>query len=575
MKQRVAVVTYETPHARGGGIAAVLGHQPALLRTVLGQSVPVITPRHRKAADMKRLPNDEIRTLGSLDVRCPVGQVVMEVQFYNNTNTYFLDVADPRLTPQAFPGDPTPYSIKIPGTNAADVLLRDALLFGVGVPRALKIIDPDTESWILLLQDWQAATVAFCSTEHALFLTLHNSYDSGAVPDRTLRDYDIDPALCPGPVGTNAGSVLERAIPRCRTPIFTVSQQFAADLTTDTFQTRVMADHLQRLLSARGVQGIDNGPFVASPPEFFAALDPPDPAKVKAWKSGQRALATEALREFEPGPGKPRWGDTRRFDFGSHVWFIMAGRDDTRQKGYDVAASAVRVYLSRGGKAQFLFYPIPGDEGADGLSFLERLALDFPEHVLVFPGFFPGFEAVLRGASFGLMPSLYEPFGMANEFYLKGVAVVARTTGGIIQQVVPLRACGSFSAAVWDKCASYYSFSSPPTGILFREADDISARVIDWKRINTASYLTDGRGRDRLQDRENLPLFQSMSEELCIGIADAVRLSTENPQLYFSMIIAGALHVQRSFSWVQNANQYARFMQGAAPQAKAVYVGGV
>ena len=31
--------------------------------------------------------------------------------------------------------------------------------------------------------------------------------------------------------------------------------------------------------------------------------------------------------------------------------------------------------------------------------------------------FVEGYRAALQGAAFGVMPSLYEPFGMANEFY--------------------------------------------------------------------------------------------------------------------------------------------------------------
>jgi hypothetical protein len=72
----------------------------------------------------------------------------------------------------------------------------------------------------------------------------------------------------------------------------------------------------------------------------------------------------------------------------------MAGRDDPRQKGYDVAAAAVEDYLTLNQRkpecAQFLFFPIPGDEGLAGLGFLRELADRFPEHVLAFPFIWAG-----------------------------------------------------------------------------------------------------------------------------------------------------------------------------------------
>ena len=125
----------------------------------------------------------------------------------------------------------------------------------------------------------------------------------------------------------------------------------------------------------------------------------------------------------------------------------------------------------------FLFFPpIQGDEGLPGLEFLRELACRFPEDVLAFPFIWiAGFTAALQAAAFGLMPSLYEPFGMANEFYLTGACVgVGRATGGNIEQIVPLRAGASFSRAVSVRANPHHSLSAHPTGILFRESDNIA-----------------------------------------------------------------------------------------------------
>lgn len=157
-----------------------------------------------------------------------------------------------------------------------------------------------------------------------------------------------------------------------------------------------------------------------------------------------------ALDAHTPNEKEPVWGDKMRFRKDDAPWFVMAGRDDPRQKGYDVAAAAIEDYLAvHHGEpdcAQFLFFPIPGDEDLLGLEFLRALAGRYPEDIVAFPFIWlAGFTAALQGAAYGLMPSLYEPFGMANEFNLAGGCVgIGRATGGNLAQIVPLRATAAF-----------------------------------------------------------------------------------------------------------------------------------
>src|SRR5262249_50227039 len=138
-----------------------------------------------------------------------------------------------------------------------DALLHDALLFGAAVPRALHIINPG-KRWTLLLQDWEAATAVLAMADKPgrarAFVTLHNSYDCIVGGDH-LRYFGIIPESCPG------DTVLQRALPLTELPVFTVSQQFAHDLTEDVLQMQVMAPQLQLTLKPRLI-GIENGPFV-------------------------------------------------------------------------------------------------------------------------------------------------------------------------------------------------------------------------------------------------------------------------------------------------------------------------
>jgi len=244
----------------------------------------------------------------------------------------------------------------------------------------------------------------------------------------------------------------------------------------------------------------------------------------------------------------------------------MAGRDDPRQKGYDVAVEAAKIYLRKRKNeeltAQFLFFPIEGDEGKDGLDFLREFVLadEFKEKVLAFIGRWDaGFGAAQRAAAYGLMPSLYEPFGMAHEFYLQGSVGIGRATGGNLQQIVPLRATTAFSHAVANRCNRFHAFSTNPSGILYREKDDVPTAVADWAAINKGRYAEiDPTGR--LRERSTYPLFHSMAMELELAISEGVSIYNTKSDLYYRMLCAGIRHVEQSFSWDRAARDYVRYL---------------
>src|SRR5262249_22447408 len=188
------------------------------------------------------------------------------------------------------------------------------------------------------------------------------------------------------------------------------------------------------------------------------------------WKAEHRQRFLGALEKLRSGEDRPVWGNIAQFARDEAPWFVMAGRDDPRQKGYDVLARAAEMFLEKRGQARFLFFPVPGDEGRPGLAFLRKLADRFAHSVLVFPFLFrEGFLGALRGAAYGVMPSLYEPFGMANEFYLNGTVGIGRATGGIIQQIVPLHSAASYGSQTQRRAERWHAPGAAPTGFLFRE----------------------------------------------------------------------------------------------------------
>jgi len=165
-----------------------------------------------------------------------------------------------------------------------------------------------------------------------------------------------------------------------------------------------------------------------------------------------------------------------------------------------------------------------------------------------------GYPEAMAGATFGLVPSLYEPFGMTNEYYLSGTPVVGRATGGTLLQVVPYRASAAYSLAVENRALRYYNTTSRPTGILFREPDAVGTgeawSALKWSELHFGEPFS-----SRLDKRRGERLFGAMAEELEVALRDAVELAG-NPELYGRMIADGYDHITTAFSWTKAARRY-------------------
>jgi len=566
MTKIITFVTYESPWFPAGGIAAVMSKLPAATEMASGLPTVVMTPFHERSTKLASLAFEKIGVAYVAYMQTSVQVAILHSQ--SAPLWYFLrpvEHSSPSFAP--FDGKRHPYDVP------REILLRDSLFFGVATVEALRCIakhrkiEADSVEWNLIAQDWEAATclLAFASqssTKGRLHLTLHNSYDEFA-PVRDLAAFGIQSEACPG------DTILHRSLLSVEQPVFTVSDQFADDFTQDLLQRDVMAPHLQQVLNRHRVVGVDNGPFkeLAIGAEELRRAAIGDLAALQDWKRANRQKALTALDAHAASEREPIWGNKEKFRRDDSPWFVMAGRDDPRQKGYDVAAAAIEDYLKvHHGEpdcAQFLFFPIPGDEDLPGLAFLKALAEKFAEDVLAFPFIWlAGFTAALQGAAYGLMPSLYEPFGMANEFYLSGGCVgIGRATGGNLEQIVPLYASSACSRAVRERAARFHSLSSHPTGILYRERDDIASAKKDWSGINDAQYDTAGRCPSRVEQRRSFIVFQEMANELRTAIEDGIRVYRREPELYYRMLAGGITHIQRTFSWQRAGQEYARKIQ--------------
>ncbi len=543
----IAFVSYETEFAPSGGIAAVLARLPGRVAACAKTPTVVFTPFHHRIGKTANLP---LTWAGSFGVPFDGRNFVVHVHRHDGPAPhYFIRPEDPSF----FAGAKHPYDVD------AETLFRDALFFGAAVLQALRVIAPGAP-WTLLLQDWEAATVALAAagktSRPRMFLTLHNSYDFAAEGGR-LKHAGFAPHTCPGE------TVLQRALGVCEWPVFTVSDQFARDLVEDPFQSKVLAPHLAHILSAR-IVGVDNGPFtdLAVPQDLLAQAERRTVKPLLDWKATHLTTFLTALDKFVPAADRPVWGDLTQFGRDRSPLFVMAGRDDCRQKGYDVATRAAEDLLESGVDARFVFFPIPGDEGLAGLSFLKGFAARHPRHVLGFPfRFAEGFVGALRGATCGVMPSLYEPFGMANEFYLNGTIGIGRATGGVLQQIVPAREAASTSAAVRRLIARVHAKTAPPTGFLFHEPDGLPTEIEDWKGINATAYRHHDSALNRVEERMRFPLFQAMVTELRQALADVVDVS-QRPADYARLLTTGIRHIQSGYSWDRAAQGYLRYAGG-------------
>jgi len=481
------------------------------------------------------------------------------LRLFDRVEWIFLKSLDTPLTEAPlFSGILHPYDLSQDRFVNSQILLRDALLFGKGVVKSLNKLYPQ-DSITIFLQDWEAATTILAAGDlprkWSAYLILHNSYDNH-VSDDFLTRAGIDPSVVPG------STVLTRALPLVDKPVFTVSNQFAIDLVDEEIlQSKVMAPHLASELKPVLI-GVNNGIFtsLSIPEEVLSRAELGDFAPMSTWKTKQKELALKALGTVTSTPGQPVWGDPAKFSREELPWFVLAGRDDTRQKGYDVACKAIEDALEEGLQACFIFFPIPGDEGLAGLNFLKKLANNYPERVLVLPFIFrEGYLSAVQGATYGVIPSFYEPFGMVNEFYLKGTVGIGRATGGILQQIVPYRQVKSFNRYVRNRADRWYSEHTPPTGFLFREPDDIPSVLEDWININEAKYNLEGRP-DRVEQRSSLPVFLAMASALKLCLFEATEIFINNRQLYYALLLNGVKHITKNFSWNLTASIYHGFV---------------
>jgi glycogen synthase len=550
----IVFVTFETGLAPSGGLAAVMKVLPKEMAR--HERCLIVAPYFKNISR----PLPLIATF-SLPLAGSEFQVeVRDATEASGVKTYLLwaeGMFSASVDPYVNPEDP-------------DKLVEDALLFCAAVPYALKELAEKglarTRNLILNLQDWETAVTAQAIRLHpdiestACVLTLHNPYDRylGLSASPLLADLIEQ-------LGLGHDNVLSQMIPLVDGPLSTVSQNFADELTGDPLHSQVFASHLQPLLASKGVVGIDNGIFgqlrFPFSDEARRQAEEGNFEQLQREKWARRERLGQVLEGYQryltgnPRAGRESWGADLTLTDPRLPVFLLMGRDDPRQKGFDVVAEAIRRIPA--GRARYVFTPMPGAEGFEGLAFLQKLAEERPGEVKAFPFRLDPepFAALKEGSSFMVMGSLYEPFGAANEAYLAGMPVVARATGGLVQQVVPCPSA-SLSRQGRQLVALFHGRKSEPTGLLYREPS-VPDVVQGWKKIVDCDYWDEEPRGDRIEDRRGTPLFDAMVTSAAWALQDAIDLYTLDQAGYARMIYHGYKMLD-NFGWDRAVQGYRR-----------------
>ena len=308
-------------------------------------------------------------------------------------------------------------------------------------------------------------------------------------------------------------TVYQRMTPLGDAPLSTVSEGFAAELLEDPLQSQLFAKHLQDVYRRHGVVGVDN-PLFGVPKQPFskeAMLEAAagDATRILREKRVLRKNMLEVIAEYrddriwgrlEADGGKP----LTELDDDTPV-FMMFGRLDPGQKGFDLLARAIEGFAR--GKAKFILTPIVS-EGGPYVDDLRGLAERRYGDVAVYPfRMEQGYMEAMAGATFAVMPSLYEPFGAATEAYLAGTPVVARATGGLRGQV-----------------ADIAEDAGEATGFLFREKLPLGS---SWPSIIEAAAPW---------DRVGIPLYAMIAEALFDSLTAAAKLWREDRDTYGKLL---------------------------------------
>jgi glycogen synthase len=552
----VFYLLYETPEAKSGGVEAVGRILPAELADA-GEKIIRVSPLHSNlvtSPDLKGAKPNAVCLVSYAGFQIEVSIYCLKIKghdwiLFGAAGFFEADGGDESRDPYVYSRE-----TKMDRDGEQSMLLRDALFACQAIPRVLQALG-HTSDLVLHAQDWQFASVALTAREALLdgtlasarvLLTMHNPFDHGCSETNLARiSTRCHPYHWPAIPNKKAGeeeprsTVLSRMIPLLDAPVSTVSRNFALELTRDPLQTGHFTAHYQNMLSKQGLVGIDNGLFEPARALDQATREATDERKYDFFlkrKLSARKKMLGLLPEFQANNRHRIFGELDVSNLADDIpIFMMVGRLDPGQKGFDLFAHAIEQLPP--GMGRYIVSPLSpmaeDREIAPFLDYLKDVANRRKGEVIVCPFMLIGvYDEFKAGVTWSNWSSIYEPFGGLSEFYVNFTPVIGRATGGIAQQVIDLDAAPEES-----------------TGLMWNVLD---ADGQTWRELEEASI-----GK-RLGD----PLFRALSDELAACLLRAAVLYREQPEDYGRML-SNLPAMQERLSWDRSVKDYRAWYDAA------------
>ena len=537
-KQRqIVLLAFENKYAALGGLGSVTKYLPKYLAES-GEKSIFITPFHKKNTAIQEACRSGELKRAFTNLVCGFSSFTATVTGYSEPNakiiTYYIDIDG------FFEADQDPYCYE-----DKDRLLDDTLAFCCVVPFVLQKLGIK-KNVLFHANDWETAPIAISGKIATLsnvlesaktVLTLHNSYDA-QIPQGKLEYFFGRKS--------NSKTILQMSIPLLDAPLTTVSEPFAYELMHDPMQKEFFANHLQIGFSKNPPVGISNGLFGSACKVFNNnTVTEAKMGRMSILLKKKNNLRLRLIKILNSVNDQRVIGRLTFKDKNEDVpIFLISGRLDMMQKGYDVVFQSFQKLKK--GSAKLIFSPssLPFDN-SEVYRFFVDCANEFDGDIMIWPFIIPEdmFRHFLSGSSFLIMPSFYEPFGYATEGIINGTPVIARGTGGLWAQVESLYPCHipPYLRILFSKDEAV---SLCPSGILFREDFDEDTIESEWRIIFSGSP------RQRLQSK----LYCSMIEAANEAMQSAIELF-HNKEKYGEIIING-LNILSRFSWKEAIQRY-------------------